>query len=302
MAADAQWAAVAAMLPFSADLLDATGKIAEFRNLTTIDDTVGNPFGAGNAAYHAGYSSGPNASGGIIYGYVGLSSNFSIQLACYPVSGGHGSTDSILLQVGTSDTAGSLRIVANDVDDPMRLRVTRYNGSAYVDLIAVPVATITSDAWHWIQLDRVTNTFTLYVDGAEYSTATQSVSLGGDDIMVCQNGQTQNLWKGYMAQLRVTTALRASHAVPADPWPRPTISGTILDVLGNPVSRVVRCIPRAVAVQAISDPVTGVYTAYPTSYADHIVIRIDTTDDPPIDGTVVGSGNAMVLDRVTPGS
>jgi|GEM_PF-6421361 len=302
MAVDAQWAYVAAMLPLSADFSDARGNGSFFGTNSGISDTVGDPFGSGDAAYFDGSAAGFNYSGGRVEcGYVDLTSNFSIQLAVYPEDGGHGSADSILLQIGEADAADSLRIIADASANPMRLRVAYHDGAAYVDLIAVVATDITDDAWHWLQLDRVTNTFTLYVDGAQYSQATVNVSLGGENIHVGQNGLSQYLFKGWMAQLRVTQALRASHAVPTDPWPRPTITGSIMDVLGNPVSRVVRCIPRAQAVQAISDAITGVYTAYPTSYAEHIVIRIDTEDDPPIDGQVVGAGNAMVLDRVTPG-
>jgi hypothetical protein len=302
MAVDAQWAYVAAMLPLSADFSDARGNATGFGNNTEILDTVGDPFGAGDAAYFAGYAAGPNFSGGsVLCGYVDLSSDFTIQLAVYPEDGGHGSADSILLQIGAADAPDSLRIIADSTDDPMRLRVARHNGAAYVDLIAVVATDIADDAWHWLQLDRVTNTFTLYVDGAQYSQATLNIYLGGENLYLGHNGSAFGLFEGYLSQVRVTQALRASHAVPTDPWPRPTITGSIMDVLGNPVSRVVRCIPRAQAVQAISDAITGVYTAYPTSYAEHIVIRIDTEDDPPIDGQVVGAGNAMVLDRVTPG-
>jgi hypothetical protein len=302
MAVDAQWAYVAAMLPLSADFSDARGNATGFGNNTEILDTVGDPFGAGDAAYFAGYAAGPNFSGGsVLCGYVDLSSDFTIQLAVYPEDGGHGSADAILLQIGAADAPDSLRIIADSTDDPMRLRVARHNGAAYVDLIAVVATDIADDAWHWLQLDRVTNTFTLYVDGAQYSQATLNIYLGGENLYLGHNGSAFGLFEGYLSQVRVTQALRASHAVPTDPWPRPTITGSIMDVLGNPVSRVVRCIPRAQAVQAISDAITGVYTAYPTSYAEHIVIRIDTEDDPPIDGQVVGAGNAMVLDRVTPG-
>ena len=302
MAVDAQWDNVAAMLPMSADFSDARGNTSFFGTNSGIADTVGDPFGAGDAAYFDGTAAGFNYSGGAVScGYVDLSNDFSIQFAFYPEDGGHGSADSILLQIGEADAADSLRIIADSTDDPMRLRVAYHDGGGYQELIAAPFATITDDDWHWLQLDRVTNTFTLYVDGARYSQATLNISLGGENIHIGQDGASQSLFKGWMSQVRVTQALRASHAVPTDPWPRPTITGSIMDVLGNPVSRVVRCIPRAQAVQAISDPVTGVYTAYPTSYAEHIVIRIDTADDPPIDGTVVGAGNAMVLDRVTPG-
>jgi len=302
MAVDAQWYYVAAMLPMSADFSDARGNATGFGNNTEILDTVGDPFGAGDAAYFAGYAAGPNFSGGSVScGYVDLSSNFTIQFAAYPEDGGHGSADSILLQIGAADAADSIRIVADATDNPMRLRVDYHDGGGYQTLIAAPFATIADDDWHWLQLDRVTNTFTLYVDGAQYSQATLNIFLAGENIHIGQDGASQSLFKGWMSQVRVTQALRASHAVPTDPWPRPTITGSIMDVLGNPVSRVVRCIPRAQAVQAISDAITGVYTAYPTSYAEHIVIRIDTEDDPPIDGQVVGAGNAMVLDRVTPG-
>jgi len=302
MAVDAQWDNVAAMLPLSADFSDARGNTSFFGTNSGIADTVGDPFGAGDAAYFDGTAAGFNYSGGAVScGYVDLTSNFSIQFAFYPEDGGHGSSDAILLQIGEAGAADSLRIIADSTDDPMRLRVAYHDGGGYQELIAAPFATISDDAWHWLQLDRVTNTFTLYIDGAQYSQATVNISLGGENIHVGQDGLSQSLFKGWMAQLRITQALRASHAVPTDPWPRPTITGSIMDVLGNPVSRVVRCIPRAQAVQAISDAITGVYTAYPTSYAEHIVIRIDTEDDPPIDGQVVGAGNAMVLDRVTPG-
>ena len=301
MAVDAQWASVVAMLPLSADFKDARGNVATFGSLTEILDTVDNPFGAGFAAYFAGSASGPNYSGGTVEAYVDLTSNFSIQCAFYTEDGGHGNDDAILLQVGSTGDVGALRIICNGSSNPCQLRVQHDEGSGWEDLIGFVATDITDDAWHWLQLDRVTNTFTLYIDGAQYSQATVNISLGGDNLHIGQNGLSQYLFKGWMSQLRVTQALRASHAVPADPWPRPTITGSIMDVLGNPVSRVVRCIPRAQAVQAISDAITGVYTAYPTSYAEHIVIRIDTEDDPPIDGQVVGAGNAMVLDRVTPG-
>jgi hypothetical protein len=189
MAVDAQWAYVAAMLPLSADFSDARGNATGFGNNTEILDTVGDPFGAGDAAYFAGYAAGPNFSGGsVLCGYVDLSSDFTIQLAVYPEDGGHGSADAILLQIGAADAPDSLRIIADSTDDPMRLRVARHNGAAYVDLIAVVATDIADDAWHWLQLDRVTNTFTLYVDGAQYSQATLNIYLGGENLYLGHNG------------------------------------------------------------------------------------------------------------------
>jgi len=302
MAVDAQWSSVAAMLPLSADFSDARGHDGQYGINVSLDSAVGNPFGAGSALFFQPGAGAIRAFGAYcLCGYVDLSNDFSIQLACYTTTGGHGDADAVILQIGATDAPDSLRIVADSTDDPMRLRVDYHDGGGYQTLIAAPFATVSNGAWHWLQLDRVTNTFTLYVDGAQYSQATLNIYLAGENLYLGHNGSSFDLFEGYLSQVRITQALRASHAVPTDPWPRPTITGSILDVLGNPVSRVVRCIPRAQAVQAISDAITGVYTAYPTSYDEHIVIRIDTEDDPPIDGQVVGAGNAMVLDRVTPG-
>lgn len=300
MAVDSQWSNVVCMLPLSVDFSDARGNAASAGPQTVIVDTVGDPFGAGNAAYFSGVAFGPNYSGLSVSAYSSLGGNFSLEMAFWPELGGHGSSDSVLIQIGADGVSGSLRVICNGSSDPAQLRVQRDAGTGWADLITFVATDVTSDDWHWLQLDRVTNTFTLWIDGVQYSTATVAASLGNQDVHIGHNGASQYRFRGYVAQVRVTDgAYRATHAVPTAPWPRPTITGTVLDVLGMPVSRVIRAIPRAQAVQAISDPVTGAYTAYPTTYDQHIVIRIDTDDDPPVDG--VGGENAMVFDRITPG-
>lgn len=301
MAVDAQWASVVAMLPFAADFKDARGNASTFGGLTEILDTVGDPFGAGNAAYFAGSAAGPNYSGGTIDTYVDLSSNFSIQLAFYPEDGGHGNDNAVLLQVGNTGDPDALRIICNGSSNPCQLRVQYDSGAGWVDLIGFVATDISDDAWHWLQLDRVTNTFTLWIDGVSYSTATLVAYPGGQGLYIGRDNASANLFKGWISQVRVTTNdYRASHAVPAAAWPRPTITGTVLDLAGLPVERVIFSFPRAQAVQAISDPTTGVYVAYPTSYDEQMVIRIDTDTDPPVDGA--GVENGLIYDRITPGS
>ena len=301
MAVDAQWADVVAMLPFAADFKDARGNASTFGGLTEILDTVGDPFGAGNAAYFAGSAAGPNYSGGTVDAYVDLSSNFSIQFAFYPEDGGHGNDNSVLLQVGNTGDPDALRIVCNGSSNPCQLRVQYDSGAGWVDLIGFVATDISDDAWHWLQLDRVTNTFTLWIDGASYATATLVAYPGGQGMHIGRDNASANLFKGWISQVRVTTNdYRASHAEPTAAWPRPTITGTVLDVAGLPVERVIFSFPRAQAVHAISDQTTGVYVAYPTSYDEQMVIRIDTDTDPPVDG--VGVENGLIYDRITPGS
>ena len=301
MAVDAQWAGVAAMLPFAADFSDARGSVSNFGNLTEILNTVGDPFGAGYAAYFGGAAAGPNYSGGTVDVYVDLSANFTIQCAFYTEDGGHGSADSVLVQVGETGAQNALRIICNGSSNPCQLRVQYDNGAGWTDLIAFVATNITDDAWHWLQLDRVTNTFTLWIDGVSYSTATLVAFPGGQGLHIGQDGFSANLFKGWISQVRVTTnGYRASHAVPTAVWPRPTITGTVLDMAGLPVERAIFSFKRAQAVQAISDPITGVYVAYPTSYDEQMVIRIDTDTDPPVDG--VGVENGLIYDRITPGS
>jgi hypothetical protein len=301
MAVDAQWASVVVMMPLSADFLDARGNVTIFGTLTEILDTVGSPFGAGDAAFFGGSASGPNYSGGSVDGYVNLSTDFSIQLAFRTEDGGHGGADAVLIQIGETGAAGTMRIICNASSNPAQLRVQCDSGAGYVDLIGFVATDVSDDTWHWLQLDRITHTFYLWLDGVQYSTATMAVAMGGNGVYLGQDGQSQNLYKGWMAQLRITVAdYRASHAVPTDPWPRPTISGTVLDLAGLPIRRLIRVIPRAQGVHVLSDLVTGQYTAYPTTYDEQIVLRIDTDTDPPVDG--VGVENCLVYDRVTPGS
>jgi len=302
MAVDAQWAEVVCMLPLDINTNDARGNATEFGSAFDRQNTVGNALGAGYALQCYGSSFNPHQTGPSVDVYVNLASNFSLQMAFYTEDGGHGSADSVLLQIGATGDSGALRIIANGTSNPCQLRVQHDAGAGWVDLIGFVATNITDDAWHWLQLDRVTNTFTLWIDGVQYSTETVAASPGGQGVYIGRaSGVSQNLFLGWISQLRITSgSYRASHAVPIAPWPRPTLTGTVLDMAGLPVERVIFAFQRAQAVQAMSDPITGVYTAYPTSYDEHMVIRIDTDTDPPVDGA--GVENGMIYDRVTPGS
>lgn len=300
MAVDAQWDDVVMMTPLTADLLDARGgQTSEGPGATGLSSAVGNAFGAGSAYHFAGADgfSSDFVTCYAVSGYTFLDAgDFSVQLAFYPVDGGHGSaSESVLFQAapdGVDD--GGLRITSNGSANPMNLRIEYHNGSAWTDLIDFVATGVSDDAWHWLQVDRVSGVISCYVDGTLYSDETRSASLQFQNITIGQG------FNGYIHDVRFTSgAYRASHAVPGAPWPRPTIQG---EVTTTPHDRVIVCLNQntlAVDGSTVSDSGTGAYTLYPYDYDEHIVMWFDTDTYPIVDG---GSGEIMqAYDRVSPG-
>jgi hypothetical protein len=176
----------------------------------------------------------------------------------------------------------------------MNLRIEYNNGSAWTDLIDFVATGVSDDAWHWLQVDRVSGVISCYVDGTLYSDETRTASLQFQNIIIGQG------FNGYIHDVRFTSgAYRASHAVPGSPWPRPTIQG---EVTTTPYDRVIVCLNQNTMTldgNTVSDSGTGAYTLYPYNYDEHIVMWFDTDTYPIVDG---GSGEIMqAYDRVSPG-
>jgi hypothetical protein len=300
MAVDAQWDDVIMMAPLTADILDARGgQASEGPGSTGLSSAVGNAFGAGSAYHFAGGIG--FSSDSITYfaasGYTFLDTgDFSVQLAFYPEDGGHGAaSESVLFQASAEGLPDyGLRIISDGSANPMNLRIEYHNGSAWVDLIDFVATDISDDAWHWLQVDRVSGVISCYVDGVLYSDETRTASLQFQNISVGDG------FNGYIHDVRFTAgAYRVSHAVPTTPWPRPTIQG---EVTTTPHDRVIVCLNQntlAVDGNTVSDSGTGAYTLYPYDYDEHIVMWFDTDTYPIVDG---GSGEIMqAYDRVSPG-
>jgi hypothetical protein len=265
-----------------------------------LSSSVGTPFGAGNSLYCDGVRDVLlSTSSDFTLG----TGDFSIQFAFYPLSGGHGDSYGRILQIGPDATLGGLYIVTNATNDPMTLLLQSHDGSVYTTVTDYVATTISNGAWHWLQLDRVSGVFNLYVDGTLYATKTVSRTFTGTTLAIGSNTDGFGSFKGYFSQVRITKgAIRSSHAVPTSSWPRPQISGVCYDSLGSPVSKVVIAINRstqALVGHAVSNGTTGEYSIFPTDYAEHVVIKYDTATYPLVDG---GSGeNALLYDRVIPG-
>ena len=299
MAVDSQWANTALLLPLSNDILDAKGHTITASNGAALSSAVGTPFGAGNSLYCDGVNDvviGTSPDFGIGSG------DCSIQFWFYPVTGGHGAAWGRLFTIGPNATNGSLYINTNSSLDPMKFRFEYYNGG-FLTLINDVATTISNNAWHFFQLDRVGNVWSAYVDGTLYSTQTTSFTFTQTTLSIGANTAGATAFKGYFSNVRLTVgAYRSDNSVPTAPFLRPTITGTVYDSGGSHTAKVVTATKRstlALAANTVSDGSSGVYTLYPTDYSEYIVTEFDTATYPLVDG---GSGeNAIIYDRVIPG-
>ena len=300
MAVDSQWGNTSLLLPLSANLLDARGHTMTASGGIALSSAVGTPFGAGNALFCDGSTDLLTADSSDFTMGTG---DFSIQFAFYPVApGGHGAAYARLLTIGENATGNGLYITSNASDNPMTLLI-QYYVSGYLNVIDYVATTISNDAWHWLQLDRVSGVWSCYVDGTLYSTKSTSVNLTRTKLCIGANSAGGEAFKGYFSNVRVTKgAYRASHAVPSAPFPRPSISGVTKNAnTGVLESKVVVALKRstlAVDGTAVSAG-DGTYTIYPSDFSEHVVMDFDTATYPLVDG---GSGeNAIIYDRVIPG-
>lgn len=299
MAVDSQWANTSLLLPLSANLLDVRGHTMTSSGGIALSSAVGTPFGAGSALYCDGVDDVMTATSADFTLGTG---DCSIQFWFYPVTGGHGAAYSRLMAIGGFGVDGSLYIASSGMSDPMKFYFEYYN-SGYSQLINEVATTITSNAWHFFQLDRVAGVWSSYIDGTLYSTQSTSINLTQTTLALGANTAGTLPFKGYFFDVRVTKGgYRTDHSAPSAPFIRPSISGITRDGPGALASKVVRAFKRSngsLEGSVVSNAVTGAYTIYPSDFSEHFVVEWDASVDPLVDG---GSGeNCFIYDRVIPG-
>ena len=300
MAIDAQWGNTVLLLPCSDDLLDARGHVMTASGGAALSSAVGNPFGAGNALYCDGTNDRLTATSSDFTLGTG---DFSIQFWFYSVDGGHGANWGRLLTIGPGATTGGLYVVSSLNYNPMQVIIQSYASGAYNDVIDPVATTLSDDAWHFAQLDRVSGVFNFYVDNVLYDTKTVSRDLTRTELSLGANPDGTEAFKGYFSNVRITkVAYRTDHSIPSVPFLRPTIKGVVIDASAAPVAKRVIALKRStqtVAGTALSDAGTGLYAIYPMDYSEHQLYRVDASTYPLVDG---GSGeNTLIYDRVIPG-
>ncbi len=299
MAVDSQWANTSLLLPLSSNLLDARGHTITAGGGIALSSAAGTPFGAGSALYCDGTNDVLTSTSSDFTLGTG---DCTIQFWFYPVTGGHGAAWGRLFAIGADGVNGSIYINTRGSEDPMNFRFEYYN-SGYSQFITDVTAPVSNGAWHFFQLDRVSNVWSCYIDGVLHSTQTTSFNFTQTTLALGANTAGAAAFKGYFSDVRVTKgAYRSSHAVPSEPFPRPTISGVTRNSAGALAAKVVKAFKRSTAAligSAVSNGTTGAYTLLPSDYTEHFVVEFDASVDPLVDG---GSGeNSLIYDRVIPG-
>lgn len=303
MAVDSQWASTSLLLPLSSSVLDVKGHVTTQVGGIALSSAVGNPFGAGNALYCDGSNDVLTSTSADFTLGTG---DCSIQFWFYPVTGGHGAAYSRLLAIGGFGVNGSLYIASSGMSDPMKFYFEYYN-SGYSQLINEVATTISTNAWHFFQLDRVAGVWSCYIDGTLYSTQSTSINLTQTTLAIGANTDGTLPFKGYFFDVRVTKGgYRSSHAVPSEPFPRPTIKGVVRDSAGVPVQKSVLVYGRGSQVLEVggNSDVSGNYVVRTKDFSEKVVSQYDELFDPLTDECVFDlvpalgkSGDTFTVDR-----
>lgn len=273
MAVDSLWSSVTLLLPCSADLLDVKGHTVTVNGGAALSSAVGTPFGAGNACYFDG--SGDYLALADSSDWAFGTGDFFIDCWVYPTSwpGGGSSYDITLLKIDGSpyfyfylDNTNGKPILWNGT--------TGYTGANAPTL----------NAWNYIWCKRASSTLTIGigtttgVTQASYTTNFASytgVTIGGIP--------GSRYLTGYIGGMRITKASRTV-ALPTAPFPRPTISGVVLDASAAPVEKTILVVDRSsqrMLGGTTSSPSTGAYLFYPPDFGECEVKRLDEVCDPP---------------------
>jgi len=291
MAIDAQWSSVVLLLPFEG----ADGS-------TTITDVKGHVVTvAGNAQistaqYPAGCSSSAKFDGNNDY--------LTISHADFAIGTGDFDIDFPLYKAGETTTgAGNAgNLIDFRTAEPsvaIGLFVDGGSGSTGANKVYLYVnganrivgTTEIGAAFKRVTLSRVSGVTRLFIDGVQEGSSytdtnnyTQTVAnIGGR--FSATSGDYRSL-NGYIGPIRITKHGRGhSTTFTPDslPFPRPMISGTVLDHLAAPVAKTVLVYDRSTNAYiggANSDPTTGQYTFYPPDFGELKVERIDELADP----------------------
>jgi len=201
------------------------GRIHDTRNhaITTpasvgsgqISDLI-NPWPGQSSIYS---ESATHVSGVANYDYVLSLQDLSVEMMFYPLDGGHGGTDAVLFQVGTSGTQGCLRVICTGTDNPAKIHAQFYNSGAWVDLWSVVATTVANSTWHKLQLRRSAGIFQMIINGTVWGTSAAATAyyLGGiyQPYIYFGGDNSTRYFKGYLGPCRLSVGpRRAAQATP----------------------------------------------------------------------------------------
>jgi len=160
---------------------------------------------------------------------------------------------------------------------------------------------ISSSFFSHVALVRTGTNLSLFVSGIKRGEINDlgALSAGPWTVDIGGTTGTTNWWHGYIDELRITRGVAryaANFTPPTEPFPTAALqklSGTVIDAIGNPISRVVRSYRRDTGQlidATTSDPATGAFELRADSTDEHFVVVFDDS----------ASVNALVFDHVVP--
>lgn len=306
MAVDSLWSSVVLFMPM--DGTDGSTSIEEVKNHapTLVGNTqikTAQSLTGGSSCYFDGTGDRITFAASADWDFSG--GNFSIEFSIYPTAMPGAGLQCRLFLIGANASSSAYYVGFSDSGS-----VQVFVPSGSPTGLSTAAGLVVANTWNRFEVSCSAGSARLFKDGVLIvgpTTITLPSSSSSNQLYVGYDTvATVNFnYNGYLDRVRFTKgAARHTAEFTSDdnPFPRPTISGTVYDSAGAKAAKVVVAQKRstlAVAGQAVSNGTTGIYTIYPADFSEHTVTEFDTATYPLVDG---GSGeNAIIYDRVIPG-
>lgn len=203
--ADANFADVVMLLPMDETYLGTTSPVDQSNARHSLQRYGGatltsaqSKFGAQSAAFDG---SGDYYQTQTLFSAL-ATTDFTIEAWVRFTTGGKGQSWARIFQLGANGVAGGLWLVCTGSDNPTKLLVQGYT-SNYIDLCAANT-TLANDTWHHVAITRSGNTWTLWVNGASYSTSSNSYSISQTLLTIGANSTASESFNGWIDDFRIT--------------------------------------------------------------------------------------------------
>jgi hypothetical protein len=147
--------------------------------------------------------------------YILALEDFDISLEFFPIAGGHGSADAMILQLGPSSTLGTIRVHSFSSTNPARIVCYFYNGSSNIGIGDSNPTTYANNTWHKLRLRRVNGVFYLEMNGTLVSTsAATAYNISANQLAVGANTANGENFYGKIGKVRISRGpIRANASI-----------------------------------------------------------------------------------------
>lgn len=138
--------------------------------------------------------------------------DFDISIEFYLISGGHGSVNPRILQIGPNNTSGTIEIQVTGSDNPATISAWFYDTSWHV-VGSSGAETYSNNAWNKLRLRRVNGVFYLEINGTLVSTsAALFYNITATQISIGANTANGDNFYGRIGRVRISKGPRRAAA------------------------------------------------------------------------------------------